>query len=244
MAEYSAFSILKNALTGNRTGSRPGASQIPSPATTSSSSAAAGTGSPRPIILPRNTASPMSRCWRKAISAPAMSAATPRSYARTTCCRRIIRFYEHSMKLWENLSHELNYNVMFSQRGILNLAHTPAQLDDYVAARQRHAPRGRRRRAADARPDRPLYPGLDVSAIGAFPGPRRPAAAARRHGPPRRGRLGLCARRRPARRRHHRKLRSDRLHPGRRPRRRRRRRRAAKSAPRKSASPSPAPPAG
>jgi hypothetical protein len=36
-------------------------------------------------------------------------------------------FYEHSMKLWENLSHELNYNVMFSQRGIINLFHTPAQ---------------------------------------------------------------------------------------------------------------------
>ncbi len=42
------------------------------------------------------------------------------------------RFYEHSMDLWEDLSHELNYNVMFSQRGCLNLAHTPAQLDDYA----------------------------------------------------------------------------------------------------------------
>ncbi|MDC3021180.1 sarcosine oxidase subunit beta family protein [Pelagibacteraceae bacterium] len=31
--------------------------------------------------------------------------------------------YEHSLKLWENLSSELNYNIMFSQRGVLNLAH-------------------------------------------------------------------------------------------------------------------------
>lgn len=31
--------------------------------------------------------------------------------------------YEHSLKLWEGLSAELNYNVMFSQRGILMLAH-------------------------------------------------------------------------------------------------------------------------
>ena len=31
--------------------------------------------------------------------------------------------YEHSLKLWENLSSELNYNVMFSQRGVMNLAH-------------------------------------------------------------------------------------------------------------------------
>ena len=31
--------------------------------------------------------------------------------------------YDHSLKLWENLSAKLNYNVMFSQRGVLNLAH-------------------------------------------------------------------------------------------------------------------------
>ncbi len=32
--------------------------------------------------------------------------------------------YDHSVKLWENLSQELNYNVMFSPRGLLHLAHT------------------------------------------------------------------------------------------------------------------------
>lgn len=31
--------------------------------------------------------------------------------------------YEHALKLWEGLSQELNYNVMFSQRGVMNLAH-------------------------------------------------------------------------------------------------------------------------
>jgi sarcosine oxidase, subunit beta len=31
--------------------------------------------------------------------------------------------YEHALKLWEGLSQELNYNVMFSQRGVLMLAH-------------------------------------------------------------------------------------------------------------------------
>jgi len=33
------------------------------------------------------------------------------------------QLYEHSLKLWENLSSDLNYNVMFSQRGVMNLAH-------------------------------------------------------------------------------------------------------------------------
>lgn len=32
--------------------------------------------------------------------------------------------YEHAMKLWEGLSQELNYNVMFSQRGVMMLAHS------------------------------------------------------------------------------------------------------------------------
>ena len=31
--------------------------------------------------------------------------------------------YEHALKLWEGMSQELNYNVMFSQRGVLNIAH-------------------------------------------------------------------------------------------------------------------------
>ena len=40
--------------------------------------------------------------------------------------------YEHSMKLWEGLSRDLNYNVMFSQRGVLNLAHSDPQVDAFT----------------------------------------------------------------------------------------------------------------
>ena len=38
--------------------------------------------------------------------------------------------YEHAMKLWEDLSQRLNYNVMFSQRGVLNLGHTLQDMRD------------------------------------------------------------------------------------------------------------------
>jgi len=38
------------------------------------------------------------------------------------------RIYEHSLKLWEGLSRELNFNLMLSQRGVLNLAHTLADV--------------------------------------------------------------------------------------------------------------------
>jgi len=38
--------------------------------------------------------------------------------------------YEKSLKLWEGLSQEINYNVMFSQRGVMNLGHTLQDLRD------------------------------------------------------------------------------------------------------------------
>ncbi|KIC20461.1 sarcosine oxidase subunit beta family protein [Leisingera sp. ANG-Vp] len=38
-------------------------------------------------------------------------------------------FYEHSLTLWEELSHELNYNVMFSQRSHIALLHSPGAID-------------------------------------------------------------------------------------------------------------------
>jgi len=43
-----------------------------------------------------------------------------------------IPFYETSMKLWEGLEQDLNYNAMVSQRGVLNLYHSDAQRDAYA----------------------------------------------------------------------------------------------------------------
>ena len=41
-------------------------------------------------------------------------------------------FYEHSLKLWEGLEQDINYNAMISQRGILNLVHSDAQRDAFT----------------------------------------------------------------------------------------------------------------
>ena len=38
--------------------------------------------------------------------------------------------YEKAMQLWEGLAQELNYNVMFSQRGVMNLGHTLQEMRD------------------------------------------------------------------------------------------------------------------
>ena len=43
-----------------------------------------------------------------------------------------IGFYELSMKLWERMEQDLNYNTMVSQRGIINLCHSDAQRDAFA----------------------------------------------------------------------------------------------------------------
>ena len=43
-----------------------------------------------------------------------------------------VPFYEFSMKLWEGLEQDINYNAMVSQRGVLNLYHSDSQRDAYA----------------------------------------------------------------------------------------------------------------
>ncbi|WHS62432.1 sarcosine oxidase subunit beta family protein [Pseudomonas sp. G2-4] len=40
------------------------------------------------------------------------------------------KLYEHSLKLWEGLTQDINYNVMFSQRGIYSLGHSLQEMRD------------------------------------------------------------------------------------------------------------------
>jgi len=70
-------------------------------------------------------------------------------------------FYEFSMKLWEGLERELNYNAMVSQRGVLNLFHSDAQRDAFV--RRANAMRlfGADADLLDRAAVRRLYPFLD-----------------------------------------------------------------------------------
>jgi sarcosine oxidase subunit beta len=72
-----------------------------------------------------------------------------------------IRFYEFSLKLWEGLEADLNYNAMVSQRGVLNLHHSDPQRDAF--ARRGNAMRlaGVDAELLDREGVRKLYPFLD-----------------------------------------------------------------------------------
>ena len=100
--------------------------------------------------------------------------------------------YEHSLKLWEGLAEELDYDLLFSQRGVLNLAHN-------LARRARgHAARARRTGSTASTPcgstptaSHEVCPIVDVVADAALPGARRDLPAARRDREARPRRVGL-----------------------------------------------------
>ncbi|MCH8531719.1 MAG: sarcosine oxidase subunit beta family protein [Saccharospirillum sp.] len=77
--------------------------------------------------------------------------------------------YEHSLKLWEGLSQDLNCNVMFSQRGVLNLGHTLQDMRDIQ--RRVHANRlnGIDSQVLDAQQVKEIVPILDCSSDRRYP---------------------------------------------------------------------------
>ncbi|HSY85517.1 MAG TPA: sarcosine oxidase subunit beta family protein [Verrucomicrobiae bacterium] len=79
------------------------------------------------------------------------------------------QFFEFSLKLWEGLSHALNFNVMLSQRGQCVLAHGPSQLD--VLARKGNIMRlnGIDAELLDRGEVMKLLPYLDFSPDARFP---------------------------------------------------------------------------
>jgi heterotetrameric sarcosine oxidase beta subunit len=79
------------------------------------------------------------------------------------------QFYEFSMKLWEGLSFVLNFNVMFSQRGQLVLAHSPDQLDAFALRGNIMRLNGIDAEILDRDEVRRLVPYLDFSATARFP---------------------------------------------------------------------------
>ncbi|MGI9423501.1 MAG: sarcosine oxidase subunit beta family protein [Hyphomicrobiaceae bacterium] len=92
-------------------------------------------------------------------------------------------FYEMSMKMWENLEQELNYNAMVSQRGALYLFHNDSQRDLYARRGNAMELAGADAVFLDQDGVRKLYPFLDFD-NARFPiqgGLMQPRAGTARH---------------------------------------------------------------
>ncbi len=90
--------------------------------------------------------------------------------------------YEHALKLWEGLSQELNYNVMYSPRGVMMLAHSTH--DVQVFKRHVHANRlnGIDNEWLTPAQAKRFCPPLNISTESALSDPGRRAATPRRRG--------------------------------------------------------------
>ncbi|MEM9968084.1 MAG: sarcosine oxidase subunit beta family protein [Pseudomonadota bacterium] len=71
------------------------------------------------------------------------------------------QFYSHALKLWEGLEQDLNYNVMHSQRGVLNLFHSDGQRDAFARRGNMMLSQGDDAELLDADGVRRLVPYLD-----------------------------------------------------------------------------------
>jgi len=80
-----------------------------------------------------------------------------------------VRFYDRSVKLYERLSSELNFNVMFSQSGHLTLAHTDSSLRTMRWRAEVNKLEGVRSEVIDPQEIKRLVPALDVSQNVRYP---------------------------------------------------------------------------
>ncbi len=77
--------------------------------------------------------------------------------------------YEHALKLWEGLSQELNYNVMFSQRGVMNLAHNQHDLRELSRRINANRLNGIDSELLTAQQVKDFCPAIDLRGNGRYP---------------------------------------------------------------------------
>ena len=100
-------------------------------------------------------------------------------------------FYEASVKLYESLSQELNFNTMFSQHGHLTLAHSDRSVNTMMERAEVNRLVGVDSRVVYPDEIKELCPQLDTTEHPDLPDPGRALPPAGRHHPPRRGGVGL-----------------------------------------------------
>ncbi|MDH6232643.1 heterotetrameric sarcosine oxidase beta subunit [Mesorhizobium soli] len=169
MAEYSVFSLLKNAFSGNRDWKPAWRKPEPKPSYDVIVIGGGGHGLSTAYYLAKEHGITNVAVLEKGYLGSGNVGRNTTAVRSNYLLPENIRLYEHSMKMWENLSHDLNYNVMFSQRGVLNLAHTPAQLDDYARRGNAIIHSGADSVLMTPTEIERLMPGIDASGSARFP---------------------------------------------------------------------------
>lgn len=169
MGNYSVFSLVKNAMTGHQNWQRAWRSPAPKPEYDVIIVGGGGHGLATAYYLAKEhgitNVAVIEKGWLGGGNVGRNTTIIRSNYMLPANTR----FYEWGMKLWEGLSQDLNYNVMFSSRGVLNLAHTPGQIDAYARRGNSMRLQGVDAELLDREQVARMVPGLDVSETARFP---------------------------------------------------------------------------
>jgi sarcosine oxidase subunit beta len=124
MTRYSAWSVLKEGLTGQKGWSQAWGSPEPKPAYDAIIVGGGGHGLATAYYLAKNhgitNVAVIEKGWIGGGNTGRNTTAVRSNYYYPESAR----LYDFSLKLYERLSIDLNYNIMLSQRGMVNLCHT------------------------------------------------------------------------------------------------------------------------
>ncbi|MGL4404231.1 MAG: FAD-dependent oxidoreductase, partial [Notoacmeibacter sp.] len=132
MAEYSAWTLLKNAFNGNKDWPEVWRKPEPKPNYDVIIIGGGGHGLSTAYYLAKEFGLRNVAVVEKGVLGQGNVGRNTQAIRSNYLLPENQHFYELCMDMWEGLSQELNYNVMFSQRGVLNIAHHPAQLDQFA----------------------------------------------------------------------------------------------------------------
>lgn len=159
---YSVFSLLRNALTGNRSWAPAWREPAPKPAYDTIIVGGGGHGLAAAYYLAKEHGITDVAVLEKGYVGSGNVGRNTTIIRSNYLLPANTPFYEKSLRLWEGLEQDINYNAMVSQRGVLNLCHSDAQRDAY--ARRGNAMRlaGVDAELLDAAQVRAMVPGLDM----------------------------------------------------------------------------------
>ncbi len=130
MSRYSVFSLLRNAASQNRNWPQAWRSPAPKAAYDAIIVGGGGHGLATAWYLAKEhglqNIAVLEKGWIGGGNSGRNTTIVRSNYLWTEAAR----LYEKSLKLWESLSAELNFNVMFSQRGVYNLGHSLQDMRD------------------------------------------------------------------------------------------------------------------
>jgi sarcosine oxidase subunit beta len=131
MSHYSALSLLRNALSGHRNWTRAWQDPAPRKHYDVVIVGAGGHGLATAYYLARHQGVKNVAVLEKGYLGGGNSGRNTQVCRSNYFYPQSGAFYEHSLRLFEDLGQELNFNVMFSQRGVLSLCNSKHELEIY-----------------------------------------------------------------------------------------------------------------